>query len=314
MVEHIAGQGTGTTVFHPLMTASGPQDTTQPLIVDGAISTIGEIGSILGRISTNNSTTTTLGANGSFVGVGDEVTNYSTVVTTLFADESSATDGMTFEFSTDNVNWDDTILFTLTSGTTTSTRRFQFPVTAQFFRINYTNAADAQGVFRVQTIYHPNNTLTTIHRIADNSLEDRSAQLVKSVICAQKPNNDFVLIDATAGGNLKVAVEDFDTIGSVLVTNAAPAPQGFVNNEIIRKDSGSPAVNYVFSNAIQGVSIENLGSSPIYFAFDGTPDPSAEGTGFLDQRNTIALDIQLGSVGIQGSGTTTPEVQVIGVY
>jgi hypothetical protein len=90
------------------------------------------------------------------------------------------------------------------------TRRFQFPVTARYFRVVYTNGGTIQGAFRVQTILHANNVLTSIHRLVSNTDPDRSAQLVKSAIIAQAAGSgDFVAVNATAGGNLKVGVEEF---------------------------------------------------------------------------------------------------------
>jgi hypothetical protein len=168
-----------------------------------------KVGSV---IDPNNSTEITLGGGGSFVPAnGTDLLGYSTVCVTVFADVDSAASGMTFEFSMDDTNWDDMYAFTL-DNSDSDTRRFQFPVTARYFRVNYTNGAGAQGAFRVQTILHTANQLTSIHRLADDMSPDRSAQVVKAALYAQKAGSgDLTLIDATVGGNLKVAVEEFDT-------------------------------------------------------------------------------------------------------
>ena len=57
--------------------------------------------------------------------------------------------------------------------------------------------------------------------------------------------------------------------------------------------------------------VDNLGSSNIYFAFDTTANPDNSGTGFLDKYSFRVFDVIAGSVSVQGSGTTTPSVQVI---
>lgn len=159
-------------------------------------------------ISTNNSTTTPLGVSGTFVGTGDDCQGFSAVTIQLFSDVASATDGMTFEFSTDNTNWDDSYAFTLAAG---EARRFQFPVTARYFRVNFTNGGTGQATFRVQTILHRQNVLTSVHRIVDSVDPDRSAQLVKAVIAAQAAGSgDFVPVQATAAGNFKASVEEYD--------------------------------------------------------------------------------------------------------
>jgi hypothetical protein len=170
-------------------------------------------------VSTINSTTSPLGSGASFAPAnGDDCRYYTSVTITLFADQDSATDGMTFEFSTDDTNWDDSYDFTLSAGTT---RRFQFPVTARYFRVNYTNGGTGQGAFRVQTILHRHNVLTSIHRLVDNASPDRSAQVVKSALIAQiNGTGDFTPIQANAAGVLKIGGSvDVDDISAGTQTN-----------------------------------------------------------------------------------------------
>jgi hypothetical protein len=169
-------------------------------------------------ISTNNSTTSPLGNGATFTGTGDDVSDFATVTCQLYADEGSATDGMTFQFSTDNSNWDDVYSFTMAGG---ETRRFQFPVCAQYFRIVYTNGATPQAAFRVQTLLKRQNTNTSIHRIEDNVSTDRSATLVKAGLIAQvNGTGDFIPIQANAGGILKVGGSvDVDDISAGTQTN-----------------------------------------------------------------------------------------------
>lgn len=158
-------------------------------------------------VDTGNSTTAPLGISAVFTGTGVDCLGYSTVTVALKADQDSAVDGMLFEFSPDNANWDDsnTFTFALTDGS----RRFQFPVTARYFRVKFTNGATGQNVFRLQTILHRQNTLTSIHRLVDDISPDRSAQLVKAIVAAQSAGTgDYMAVQATAGGNFKVSVEE----------------------------------------------------------------------------------------------------------
>ncbi len=161
------------------------------------------------EISTDNSTTATLANDAVYTGTGEDVSQHSVVTITIDSSHDSATDGMTFELSTDNSNWDDVYVFTYTAAD--GARRFQFPVTAQYFRIVYTNGGTTQTHFRVQTLLHDNTTLTTIHRLNDNTDPDRSAQIVKASIIAQAAGTgDFVAVQSTATGNLKVSLEEVD--------------------------------------------------------------------------------------------------------
>ena len=88
---------------------------------------------------------------------------------------------------------------------------------------------------------------------------------------------------------------------------------GHLSNEIIRKSSGSPAIDYVFGNIMEAFMIDNLGSSPIYFALDGAANPESSGTGFIDLLSFRSFDCRVGSISVQGSGITSPSVQVVGL-
>jgi len=185
-------------------------------------------------VDSGNSSTSQLGNGGTFVGTGVDCIGYSAVAVTVHSDKDSATDGMKFQFSIDNTNWDDSYDWTM-DVSSSSTRRFQFPVTARYFRVNYTNSSQATSDFRCQTILHRQNILTSIHRLKDDASADRSAQVVKSVILAQRAggaSTDFIAVEADPGGNLKIAVGEslpagdnnignVDVVSSALPTGAA---------------------------------------------------------------------------------------------
>lgn len=172
-------------------------------------------------VDTNNSTIATLGIGATFTGTGTEVLEYRAIAVTIFADEDSAADGMTFQFSTDNSNWDDVYAFNMVAD---ETRRFQLPVTAQYFRVVYTNGATGQGAFRLETLLHPGNILTSIHRVGSATSDDRSCELVKAVITGKNPGGNYVNFQATTAGNFKVSVEEFDSgaLGQELMAASVP--------------------------------------------------------------------------------------------
>jgi hypothetical protein len=123
---------------------------------------------------------------------------------------------MQFQFSTDGTNWDDSYDFHL-DATISTTRRFQFPVCAQYFRINYTNAGTNQTYFRVQTWLHRTNVLTSIHSAGSTVVHDRSCQLMKSVITGETTagGGGFVNVKVTASGALTVETEQSSTTWAV---------------------------------------------------------------------------------------------------
>jgi hypothetical protein len=195
-------------------------------------------------IDATNSTTAQLAASASFAPAGTDVSQFSSVAITVHSDEDSALDGMVFEFSQDGTNWDDQYTFNL-DASTSQTRRFQFPVTAQYFRVNYTNGATPTLALRIQTILHRENILTSIHRVEDVVREDRSAQVMKSVIIAQREGatvQDFYPVKADVSGNLKVT-----TIGSDIPSDPSALVLEFLENtgsEDMLVDGSSTAVAF----------------------------------------------------------------------
>ena len=149
---------------------------------------------IQNKISTNNSTTSVLDGDAVYTGTADDISNFANVTIQLDSSHDSAVDGMTFQFSIDNTNWDDVYTFTYTAAE--GARRFQFPATAQFFRIVYTNGSTLQTHFRVQTILHVSDILTSIHRLKDDTSPDRSVEIVKSALITRSGiTGDFKVVD-----------------------------------------------------------------------------------------------------------------------
>lgn len=105
----------------------------------------------LGFISTNNSSTSTLANGVAFTGTADEVTEYSCATILVFADQVSATDGLSIQQSSNGTNWDvvDTYTVSASSGKTVGVQ-----ITGRYLRVVYTNGGVTQGAFRLQTIYH----------------------------------------------------------------------------------------------------------------------------------------------------------------
>jgi hypothetical protein len=259
-------------------------------------------------VSTNNSTTGTLGISGVFTGTGDDCNWYTAVTVQLDSSHDSATDGMTFQFSIDNVNWDDVYTFTYTAAN--GARRFQFPVTARYFRIVYTNGGTGQSHFRVQTILHRNNVKTSVHRLVDSTSPDRSATVVKSAIIAQAAGSgDFVPVQATAGGNLKVAIEENDA-GNITVNMAQVAGTATSVNAG-NVDAGTQRVVLASDQAVISID-DNAGSLTV----DGTVTADA-GTGpwpVTDNAGSLTVDAPVATpVNVQISdGTDTALVSAAG--
>lgn len=110
-------------------------------------------GKQLSVISTNNSSTATLGGGAAFTGTADEITQYSSVSVYVISNVASATDGLSIQQSNDGSNWDNVDVYTVPAATG---KTFGVQCVGRYLRIVYTNGAGAQASFRLQTILHTN--------------------------------------------------------------------------------------------------------------------------------------------------------------
>lgn len=115
-----------------------------------------------------NSSTTALGANETFTGVWQDVSQWNSVV---IACKSDQTGTLYADFSPDGTNLDSTLTFDVAAATNEVHR---ITVTRQYFRIRYTNDATPQTYFRLQAIAGSYNILSA----AANAVIARDADAI----------------------------------------------------------------------------------------------------------------------------------------
>lgn len=101
-------------------------------------------------VSTANSTAVNLGVGAVFTGTAEDVSEYSSIMVSVFASHVSATDGLSMQQSTDGTNWDLADVYTVAAATG---KTFNVAVNARFYRLVYTNGATLTTALRLQTIY-----------------------------------------------------------------------------------------------------------------------------------------------------------------
>ncbi len=114
-----------------------------------------------GFISTDNSTTATLAADAVFTGTGEDVTRFSSLTVTSTSNVANAASGISMEFSPDGTNWDRKFIGHI-AGKSDHTHTLR--IINRFFRVVYTNGSTIQTSFRLQTLYHTDNSLPYINR------------------------------------------------------------------------------------------------------------------------------------------------------
>lgn len=89
--------------------------------------------------------------------------------------------------------------------------------------------------------------------------------------------------------------------------------KGYIQYETIRQDAGSPGIDYIFSQVVQSVMIDNLGSPGVYGNFDSANGATTGSTDFfIPDNSTRIFDLRVGSVNLMAQ-TGSPSVQVIGL-
>ncbi len=118
----------------------------------------------VGTVSTANSSSTPLGSSAAFTGTSENVTGYAMILVSVFADQASATDGLSIQQSSNGTNWDIADTYTVPASTG---KTFSFQPAASFFRIVYTNGATLQTAFRLQVVFHQTSAKASSQRPQD---------------------------------------------------------------------------------------------------------------------------------------------------
>jgi len=232
------------------------------------------------KISTSNSTTTPLGAGGTFTGTAEEIKDYAHLSVFLFSDQSSAASGFIIEWSQDGTNWDSNDTFSY-DPLNEANKLYSFGSVARYFRIRYINGATPQGVFRLQTILHPFSGKPSSHRIGDTLSKEADAELVKAVLSGAD-DGQFINVQATPTGRLKVSAalefENFADLGQAFLYSAPQTNFGTGGTELSFVYLVNPAGSgktLKLRNMVEGVVSTN---KPTTFRLYTNPIVTANGT------------------------------------
>lgn len=251
------------------------------------------IPSIYGAIDTNNSSTTPLGSNGVFTGTGVDVTNYASISVYVTTDQSSTTNGLQLQFSTDDTNWD-LILdrpITITIPGTSNAFNFTSQVRGQYFRVVYNNSTTAQTTFRLQTIY--------------NAQTINSVDLISSVIGNVGRHKPII---CSPDGSLNVCINDpVSSFGDLRTVSPTPITQfdfvyGLNTNYVLSTTATGGTITNVNQSA-EMITTTTSGSSAIvqskkYFKY-------RDGMGGLVRFTALFSTGQTNNNQIAGAGDTT---------
>lgn len=183
-----------------------------------------------------NSTTATLGIGGIFTGLAEDVSRYAQISILVFADQASATDGLSVQQSMNGTNWDLTDTYTVPAS---NGKFFSFQPASRYFRIVYTNGGTGQTAFRMSTFHHLIPTKASSQRAADAYTNETDLEQVWAFAAAFNGTTwDRLRNTAGEGNALRVQFAN-DAVASVnLVADN-------VSLEVIQVSGASNSVNVV---------------------------------------------------------------------
>lgn len=165
----------------------------------------------LGFLSKKNSTSSTLLANGSFVGDWESVKDYSTI--NILA-KIGASGTIEINYSSNALDLDRTNIISPLSGVGTY---YALSPRCEYFRLIQRNGASNTGSNMIQTMYSQTTQGATYLPLNQVISDNFTTLTTKSVLSAKESKTgSYINIDCTEGGNLKISVEDWNgVIGSV---------------------------------------------------------------------------------------------------
>jgi hypothetical protein len=223
------------------------------------------------KVSTDNSTTSVLGAAAVFTGTGEDVSKFRTVVVSVYASHASASDGFEVHFSSNGTNWDITKTYSVSA---TTGAYVAVPVLAQYFRVKYTNGGTLQTSFRLQTILHPTVLFPSIFPAGQEALPVSGSLSLSGALPAGTNNIgdvDVLSLPALPTGT--------NTIGKVKLTDGT-------DDATVRDVTGAKALDVSIVDG-SGNQITSFGGGTQYT--EGDTDASITGTALLweDASNTL---------------------------
>lgn len=175
-----------------------------------------------------NSSTTTLGISGVFTGLAEDIKDYSVIALSVFADQNSATDGLSIQQSSNGTNWDIVKTFTITAS---QGKLISVQAAARYFRIVYTNGGVAQGAFRMMPLFKQGNQKSSSQRTSDAATNEEDLEQVWSYNSGFNGSTwDRIGVNVGSATTAQRVVHASDAVSSVnLVTLNGTAPATGLN-------------------------------------------------------------------------------------
>lgn len=240
--------------------------------------------------STGNQSTTPLGANAVFTGSSIDISDFSSINIAAYSDQSSATDGLSMQFSPDGTNWDHKHNFSVVGAVGAS---YSQTTELRYFRIVYTNGPVAQSVFRLTTILKRHNVDPSRYALAQTLSDNIMSSVTKSVIWGKTTGG------GGGGSYEQVKVNPSGALTVEATVTSSSLPTGAATETTLS------ALNTKVTTTANGLKVDNSAvTQPISAASLPLPTGAATET-TLAALNTKVTAVNTNSVTISSSALPT---------
>jgi len=157
---------------------------------------------ITGVRSKGNRTFTPLGANETFEGMFEDITNVASISIIIVTDADTAPDGLKIIWSSDGIEDDFIETLSITGLTGLLKTGGSISPKGDFFRISWTNGAVAQTKFKLAVTYHSAGSGLTSRSLKLTLTDNNFAQTVRSVLEGKKTDGIYTHLVASDDGHL----------------------------------------------------------------------------------------------------------------
>lgn len=178
------------------------------LAADGTVTA----GAAVSNIDSGNTSVANLANGAVFTGTGFDASRYATIVVTVFVSHASATNGLEFQWSVDNVTFRTSDSYTVPAATL---KTYAVQVQAKYFRLKYTNGGTLTTTLE----------LTTLPKTGTNPVSSQKPAFARSL------ENDMQEVIAYAGVNNGTSL---DLVTKPNLTNRLLSAAASVNSTLVR--------------------------------------------------------------------------------
>lgn len=210
-------------------------------------------------VSGFNSTSSALLAGATFTGEYENVTGFTSVITSL---KSSASCTLHIDFSPDGTNTDSTLSFDVAAD---SNEVHRITISKKFFRIRIANGSTAQTYLRAQSIFGNHQLLTS--SLNSTLQSDADAIATRSVLFGASDDGNYRQVNVSGEGHLEAEIHGpLLPFGSIHTENMTPELQsdfvyGVTNwmNSTVNSLSGSVTETNSLATCATGTTIYSQG-------------------------------------------------------